>query len=59
MGISIDEGKDRVKKIRKFLDKLGVSYPVFSDAAATPAWRTFGFKAIPALVEKEIQKHLR
>ncbi|MBS10361.1 MAG: hypothetical protein CME19_02005 [Gemmatimonadetes bacterium] len=49
MGISIDEGKDRVKKIRKFVDKVGVSYPVFSDAAGTPAWHTLGIKAIPAL----------
>ena len=49
MGISIDEGKYQVKTIRKFVDKVGVSYPVFSDAAGTPAWHTFGIKAIPTL----------
>jgi thiol-disulfide isomerase/thioredoxin len=49
LGVSIDEDKDRVKKIRKFVDKVGVSYPIFSDARPTPAWHTFKVKAIPAL----------
>ena len=49
VGVSIDEGADRVKKIRKFVDKVGVSYPIFSDARPTPAWHTFKIKAIPAL----------
>ena len=49
LGVSIDEDKDRIKKVRKFVDKVGVSYPVFSDAGATPAWHTFKVKAIPAL----------
>ena len=49
LGVSIDEGKDRIKKIRKFVDKVGVSYPIFSDARSTPAWHTFKVKAIPAL----------
>ena len=49
LGVSIDEGKDRIKKIRKFVDKVGVSYPILSDAKSTPAWHTFKVKAIPAL----------
>ena len=49
VGVSIDEGKDRIKKIRKFVDKVGVSYPIYSDARPTPAWHTFRVKAIPAL----------
>lgn len=49
LGVSIDEGKDRVKKIKKFVKKVGVTYPIFSDAAATPAWHAFKVKAIPAL----------
>ena len=48
-GISIDEGKDRVEKIKKFMGKAGISYPVFSDAKSTPAWYTYKVKAIPAL----------
>ncbi|MBE82800.1 MAG: hypothetical protein CME21_09585 [Gemmatimonadetes bacterium] len=49
MGVSIDDGKDRVKKIEKFVDKIDVTYPVYSDARPTPAWHTFKVKAIPAL----------
>ncbi len=49
LGISIDEGEDRVKKIKKFIDKAGISYPIFSDAKHTPAWHIFKVKAIPAL----------
>ena len=36
VGVSIDEGEDRIKKIRKFIDKVGVSYSVFSDARPIP-----------------------
>ena len=49
LGISIDEGEDSVKKIKKFMNKTGISYPIFSDANATPAWHVFKVKAIPAL----------
>ena len=49
VGVSLDEGEDRIKKIRKFVDKVGVSYPIFSDARPIPAWHTFKVKAIPAL----------
>lgn len=49
VGISIDEGKDRIEKIRKFVDKLDVTYPVLSDARQTPAWHAFKVRAIPAL----------
>ena len=49
LGVSIDEGVDRIAKIRKFADKVGVSYPIFSDARPTPAWYAFKVKAIPAL----------
>jgi len=49
LGVSIDEGDDRIKKIEKFVKKVGVSYPIFSDARPTPAWHNFKVKAIPAL----------
>lgn len=57
VGVSIDEGEDRIKKIRKFVDKVGVSYPIFSDARPIPAWHTFKVKAIPALflIDRERQ----
>ena len=49
LGISIDEGEDSAKKIKKFIDKAGISYPIFLDAKPTPAWHIFKVKAIPAL----------
>lgn len=49
VGISIDEGKDRIKKIRKFVERVGVDYSIYSDARPIPAWHTFKVKAIPAL----------
>jgi peroxiredoxin/YHS domain-containing protein len=49
LGISVDEDEDRIKKIKKWIDKMGISYPVFSDAKEAPAWHTFNVKAIPAL----------
>ncbi|MGH1366116.1 MAG: redoxin domain-containing protein [Calditrichia bacterium] len=48
-GISIDEDKDSIKKIKKFIKKLKVSYPIFYDAKQKPAWNMFNVKAIPAL----------
>jgi thiol-disulfide isomerase/thioredoxin len=49
VGISIDEGEDRAKKVKKWVDKIDVSYPIFLDAKETPAWHMFRVKAIPAL----------
>ena len=56
-GVSIDEDKDRVEKIKKMVDKLDISYPIFVDAKQTPAWYQFKVKAIPAmyLLEEESQ----
>ena len=49
LGVSIDEEKDRIKKIRKMVDKLEIAYPIFVDAKETPAWHQFKVKAIPAI----------
>ncbi|MFT5370146.1 MAG: thiol-disulfide isomerase/thioredoxin [Candidatus Latescibacterota bacterium] len=49
LGVSIDEEKDRIKKVEKFVDKVAVSYPIFVDAKQVPAWHMFKVKAIPAL----------
>ena len=56
-GVSIDEDKDRVEKIKKMVDKLDISYPIFVDAKQTPAWYQFKVKAIPAmyLLDRESQ----
>ena len=49
LGVSIDEDKDRVEKIKKMVDKLDISYPISVDAKQTPAWHQFKVKAIPAM----------
>ena len=56
-GVSIDEDKDRVEKIKKMVAKLDISYPIFIDAKQTPAWHQFKVKAIPAmyLLDRESQ----
>ena len=57
MGVSIDEDKDRLKKIRKMVEKMDITYPVFVDAKQTPAWHQFKVKAIPAmfLIDRDSQ----
>ena len=49
LGVSIDEDKNRIKKIERFVDKVGVSYPIFSDAKQAPAWHMFNVKVLPSL----------
>lgn len=49
MGISIDEGEDRREKVSKFLNKHGITYPVYLDKYAEPAWHLYGVKAVPAM----------
>tara|TARA_Y100000588_G_scaffold237180_1_gene250838 strand:+ start:480 stop:1163 length:684 start_codon:yes stop_codon:yes gene_type:complete len=57
LGVSIDEDKNRVKKIKKMVDKMDISYPISLDVRQTPAWNQFKVKAIPAmyLVDGESQ----
>lgn len=46
LGISIDEGGAR--KVRTFLAKHAVDYPVAVDSEKSPAWERFRVKAVPA-----------
>jgi thiol-disulfide isomerase/thioredoxin len=57
LGVSIDEDEDRVKKIKRMVNKMDISYPVYLDAKQTPAWHQFKVKAIPAmyLLDRESQ----
>ena len=48
-GVSIDEEKNRVRKIRRMVGKLEITYPIFVDAKETPAWYQFKVKAIPSM----------
>jgi peroxiredoxin len=48
LGVSIDDDKARIKKIERFVKKVDVSYPIFSDAKEEPAWHMFNVKVLPA-----------
>ncbi|MFQ5684692.1 MAG: redoxin domain-containing protein [Candidatus Binatia bacterium] len=48
LGISIDEGKNRVKKVQKFLQKVEVSYPILVDSKNALAWQSYKVKVVPA-----------
>ncbi len=48
LGISIDEGKKAVKKVRKFINKQKIDYPVVMDIEDAPAWAAFHVPAVPA-----------
>ncbi len=49
IGISIDEGKDAYQKVKKFVEKRKIGYPIYLDVKETPAWAAFRVKAIPAM----------
>lgn len=55
VGISIDEGKDAARKVKKFVDAKKITYPVGIDREKSPAWERFRVKAVPAafLVDQE------
>jgi len=55
IGISIDEGKDSKTKVKKFIDKRKIFYPILLDTKAEPAWAAFKVKAVPAmfLIDRE------
>ena len=57
LGVSIDHDKKRVKKIKKMVGKMGISYPIFVDTKQAPAWNLFKVKGIPAmyLIDRESQ----
>jgi thiol-disulfide isomerase/thioredoxin len=50
VGVSIDTGKDREKKVRKFLEKNPVNYPVVIDAEKEAAWEDYKVKVLPTIL---------
>lgn len=48
-GVSIDEDRNRIRKIRKMVNRLGITYPILADSKPTPAWYRFRVKAIPTM----------
>lgn len=49
VGISVDQGKDREKKVKKFLDKKPVGYPIVVDGDSNASWEAFDVAALPTL----------
>ena len=49
IGISTDTGNDREKKVKKFLSKNAVSYPVAVDREESPAWDAYHVKVLSTI----------
>ncbi len=49
VGISVDQGDDRAKKVKKFLSKNPVAYPIVIDGAEHSSWEAFNVAALPTL----------
>ena len=49
VGIAIDTGKDREKKVRKFVEKCGARYPVAIDREHDAAWEAYRVKVLPTI----------
>ena len=49
VGVSVDQGDDREKKVKKFLEKKPVGYPVVIDTEEASSWEAFHVVALPTL----------
>jgi thiol-disulfide isomerase/thioredoxin len=49
VGVSVDQGDDREKKVRKFLEKHRVGYPIVVDAEEDSAWERLRVRVLPTL----------
>jgi thiol-disulfide isomerase/thioredoxin len=49
VGIATDTGKDREKKVKKFLEKNAVAYPVAVDREESPAWEAYHVKVLSTI----------
>lgn len=49
IGVSVDQGDDRAKKVSKFLSKKPVGYPIVIDGEEAASWEAFNVAALPTL----------
>ncbi|HEU4929762.1 MAG TPA: redoxin domain-containing protein [Candidatus Krumholzibacteria bacterium] len=49
VGVSVDQGDDREKKVKKFLEKKPVAYPIVIDTEEAASWEAFHVVALPTL----------
>lgn len=50
VGISIDEGDDALRKVRKAVKKQEIGYPIFLDDQESPAWAALRVRAVPTML---------
>lgn len=50
VGLSIDEGEDALKKVRKVVKNRGVRYPIFLDDQEPFAWVALKVHAVPTMM---------
>jgi thiol-disulfide isomerase/thioredoxin len=50
VGISIDEGDDALEKVRRYVKKQGIRYPIFLDDQESPAWAALKIRAVPTIL---------
>ncbi|HEU4365684.1 MAG TPA: redoxin family protein [Candidatus Krumholzibacteria bacterium] len=49
VGVAIDTGRDRAKKVRKFAEKNGAGYPIALDREEAPMWEAYRVKVLPTV----------
>ena len=50
VGLSIDDGEDALKNVRKAVRKQGIRYPIFLDDQESPAWAALKVRAVPTMM---------
>jgi len=58
VGVSVDQGEDRAKKVKKFLEKKPVAYPIVIDSAESSSWEAFNVSALPTLYLIDREGHI-
>ncbi len=49
VGVSVDQGDEREKKVKKFLEKKPVAYPIVIDTEEASSWEAFHVVALPTV----------
>ena len=57
LSVSIDEGRDAARKVRRMIKRRDADHPVFLDSLESPAWGTYKVRVVPTqfLIDAEGQ----
>ena len=47
LSVSIDEGRDAARKVRRMIKRRDADHPVFLDSLESPAWGTYKVRVVP------------